>query len=127
MLTYWDSGSGWAAGCRLAHGATESLLPDGFEHLAPFLDWALESERERTEKKVTATMDETLAFYNAMMPRIDEILDYLEGYFGGDAPAHARRLYLMSLSLVEVATLVELYKRPGAVDACDPLRFVRRD
>ena len=39
----------------------------------------------------------------------------------------AHRLYLMSLSLVEVATLVELYKQPGAVEACDPLRFVRKD
>lgn len=51
----------------------------------------------------------------------------LDDYFGGSMPARAHRLYLMSLSLVEVATLVELYKRPGAVDACDPLRFVRKD
>ncbi len=105
----------------------ESLLPDAFDDLAPFLDWALESERTRTEKKVTAAMDETRAFYDAMMSRIDEILDYLSDHFGGSMPARARRLYLMSLSLVEVATLVELYKRPGAVDACDPLRFVRKD
>lgn len=105
----------------------ESLLPDAFDDLAPFLDWALESERARTEKKVTATIDEVRAFYDAMMPRIGEILDYLDGYFGGSMPTRAHRLYLMSLSLVEVATLVELYKRPGAVDACDPLRFVRKD
>lgn len=39
---------------------------------------ALESERARTEKKVTATMNEVRAFYDAMMPRIGEILDYLE-------------------------------------------------
>jgi len=106
---------------------TESLLPDGFDDLAPFVDWALESERERTEKKVTATMDETRAFYDAMIPRFHEILDHLDGYFGETMPAGAHRLYLMSLSLVEVATLVELYKQPGAVEACDPLRFVRKD
>lgn len=106
-------------------GERRTVSP-GPPRVALFLDWALESERERTKKKVAATMDAARAFYSAMRPRIDEILDYLEDYFGGDAPAHARRLYLMSLSLVEVTTLVELYKRPGAVDACDPLRFVRR-
>lgn len=105
----------------------ESLLPDAFEDLAPFLDWALEPERARTEKKLAATMDETRAFYGAMMPRINAILDYLDAHFGEELPAPAHRLYLISLSLVEVATLVELYERPGAVDACNPLRFVRRD
>ena len=105
----------------------ESMLPDAFEDLAPFLDWALEWERERTEKKVATAMDETRAFYNAMMLRIDEILGYLEGYFGGEMPARAHRLCLMSQSLVEVVTLVEPYKRRGAVDACDPLRFVGKD
>lgn len=105
----------------------ESLLPDAFEDLVPFLDWALEPERARTEKKLAATMDETRAFYGAMMSHIDAILDYLDDHFGKELPAPVHRLYLMSLSLVEVATLVELYKRHGTVDACDPLRFVRRD
>lgn len=105
----------------------ESPLPAAFEDLTPFLDWALEQERARTTKKVEATMAETSAFYDAMMARIDEILDYLGEFFGEDMPAPARRLYLMSLSLVEIATLVELYERHEAVDACDPLRFVRHD
>ena len=103
---------------------TESLLPAPFENLTPFLDWALEPERARTEKKAESSMEEIRAFYDAMMPRLDELLRYLEGYFGKDLPAPAHRLYLMSLSLVEVSTLVELYKRREAVDACDPLRFV---
>lgn len=102
----------------------EPLLPDGFGELAPFADWALEPERARTEKKVAASMDEIRAFYDAMMPRLGEVLACLEVHFGGDMPAEAHRLYLMSLSLVEVATLVELYKRRDAVHACDPLRFV---
>ena len=103
---------------------TESLLPEPFENLTPFLDWALESERARTEKKAESSMEEIRAFYDAMMPRLDELLRHLEDYFGKDLPAPAHRLYLMSLSLVEVSTLVELYKRREAVDACDPLRFV---
>ena len=103
---------------------SEPLLPDAFGELAPFADWALEPERARSEKKAVASMDEIRAFYDAMMPRIGEVLAYLEDRCRGDVPPEAHRLYLMSLSLVEVATLVELYKRRDAVHACDPLRFV---
>ena len=102
----------------------EPLLPAAFGELAPFADWALESERARTERKAAASMDEIHAFYDAMILRIDDILAYLDDDFGADMPAEAHRLYLMSLSLVEIATLVEFYKRREAVDACDPLRYV---
>lgn len=102
----------------------ESVLPESFEDLVPYLDWALEPERARTEKKATASMDEIHAFYEAMIARIDGILDYLEPYFDRNMPASAHRLYLMSLSLVEISSLVELYKRREVVEACDPLRFV---
>ena len=105
----------------------ESLLPDQFKDLEPYLAWALESERERTEKKATTSIDEIRAFFDAMMPQLDKILDHLDGCFGEEMPVREHRLYLMSLSLVEVATFVELYKRPENIDACDPLRFVRED
>ena len=102
----------------------EPLLPQLFEDLAPFLDWAVEPERARIEKKSAASMDEILSFYDAMISRIDEILDYLQDCFGGDKSEPGYPLFLMSLSLVEIATLVELYKRREVVDSCDPLRFV---
>ncbi|MDE0050079.1 MAG: hypothetical protein OXO52_09865 [Rhodospirillales bacterium] len=103
---------------------TEALLPQGFENLAPFADWALEPEHARTAKKVESSMEQLRAFYDAMMPRLEEIIAYLDGVPGGDArPAPAQRLYLMSLSLVEVANLVEIYKRREVIEACDPLHF----
>lgn len=100
------------------------LLPAPFDGLAPFAHWALEPERARTEHRVAASMEEIRAFYDAMMQRIDEILDYLEGHYGDNMPAPVYRLFLMSLSLVEVVTLVELYERREVIDACDPLRFI---
>lgn len=48
----------------------ESLLWDPFEGLAPFLDWALEPERARTEKKLAATMDQMLASPGPPTPHI---------------------------------------------------------
>ena len=102
---------------------SEALLPEMFKELEPFANWALEPERARTEEREASSMAEIRAFYDAMMLRFDEILDHLQSHFGGDMPAPAYRLYLMSLSLVEVAILVELYKRREAVEACDPLRY----
>ena len=103
---------------------TEALLPEGFEDLAPWLDWALEPERARTAKKAASSMEEIRAFYDAMMPRLEEIMAYLDGVPAGDErPAPARRLHLLSLSLVEIANLVEIYKRREVIEACDPLHF----
>ena len=102
----------------------KALLPEGFEDLAPYADWALEPERARTAKKVESSMEELRAFYDAMMPRLEEIIAYLDGVADGDdRPEPAYRLYLMSLSLVEIANLVEIYKRREVIEACDPLHF----
>ena len=100
----------------------ESPLPEEFADLAPWLDWALEPERARTEKREASSMAEIRAFYDAGLPRLEEMIRYLEG-FRDDMPVPQHRLYLISLSLVEVANLVELYKRREAVEACDPLRY----
>ena len=54
------------------------------------------------------------------------MIRHLEGFRDGDMPDPQRRLYLISLSLVEVADLVELYRRREAVEACDPLRYIPR-
>ena len=103
---------------------TEAPLPEGFDGLAPYLDWALEPERARTAKKVASSMAEIRAFYDAVMPRMEEIIACLDEVgIGDDMPLPARRLYLLSLSLVEVANLVEIYKRREVIEACDPLHF----
>ena len=103
---------------------TDALLPEGFADLAPWLDWALEPERARTAKKAASSMAEIRAFYDAMMPRLEEIMAYLDGVPAGEArPAPAHRLRLLALSLVEIANLVEIYKRREIIEACDPLDF----
>ena len=102
---------------------TETLLPEAFADLSPWLDWALAPEGARTAKKVASSMEEIRAFYDAVMPRMEDIIAYLDDVSGEDRPAPAHRLYLLSLSLVEVANLVEIYKRREIIEACDPLHF----
>ncbi len=102
---------------------SEAPLPEAFADLAPWAGWALEPERARTAKKVASSMEELRAFYDAMMPRLEAIIAYLDGLPAGDRPAPAHRLHLLTLSLVEVANLVELYRHREGIEACDPLHF----
>ena len=101
----------------------EPRLPEEFRDLLPYLDWALEPERARTEKRVSSSMESIRDFYDAVMPRLEAMILHLEDFRDGPMPAPAHRLYLMSLSLVEIANLVELYKRREVFEGCDPLRY----
>ena len=103
---------------------TDPALPTSFASLEPFLDWALESERERIDRRLESSMDEIGAFYDAMISRIDDVLDHLDQHWGEDMPVPERRLYLLAMSLVEVSPVVELYERRESWHACDPRRFV---
>jgi len=103
-------------------------LPAEFASLEPYLGWALESERQRVDRKLASSADEIQSFYDAMMGRIDEVLDHLDGNRGGEMSAPDRRLHslhLLVLSLVEVSTFVELYGLREPPTACDQRRFVR--
>lgn len=51
------------------------------------------------------------------------MIRHLDGSRDGDMLAPLHSLFLISLSLVEVANLVELNRRREAVEACDPLRY----
>lgn len=102
----------------------EPLLPEAFRDLEPFGDWALPLERSRKAKRIASTMAQIQEFHAAMSARLEAIILYLNEFPYHDMPADARRLCDMSLSLVEVSNLVELYKGPDVMDAMDPARFV---
>jgi hypothetical protein len=63
----------------------EHQLPEAFADLAPYLAWALPTGRERCAKRRSSTMTEINAFYQAMLPRMDEILSYVDGVLVEDA------------------------------------------
>ena len=100
-------------------------LPAEFASLEPHLGWALATERERLDRKLASSADEIQSFYDAMMGRIEEALDHLDGIRDGEMSDPDRRLQLLLLSLVEVHTFVELYGLREPPTACDQRRFVR--
>ena len=99
-------------------------LPKPFTDLEPLVDvWALETETQRNQQRLTSTMTQIQAFYDSMLPRMEAVLGYL-GQFPLDAlPEDAERLFRLTLSLAEVATAVENFKQTSVVDGYDCARL----
>jgi hypothetical protein len=106
------------------HTDAVKWLPAAFQDLVPFLPWALTKEQERTTKRVSSTQEEILAFYTAMLARLDAITAYLKQFPLDGMPADAQTLFHLSLSLIEVANAVEMYQQPRLPLGFDPARFV---
>lgn len=103
---------------------TECQLPEPFQDLAPYLAWSLPTERERSAKRQSSTMAEITAFYQAMLPRMEEVLPYLAQFPPEHVPVDVQRLFYLTLSLAEVAPAVENFGQPSVVEGYDIARFI---
>ena len=57
-----------------------AVLPAEFADLEPLSDWCLEFERERYAKRLSTSMDEMQSFYDAVFPRLEAIIEYLDRF-----------------------------------------------
>jgi hypothetical protein len=94
-----------------------SKLPPEFADLEPFADWALATERERYAKRLSSTMDELQAFYDAALPRLDDAATYLEQFSLDDLPDDALRLLYVCYSLINASFPVEAWRQPRVPDS----------
>ncbi len=99
-------------------------FPAPFADLEPVAAWALPTETQRARKRRDSTMAEIRACYDAILPRMDAILDYLNELPLDNMPEDAQRLLHLTLALAEIATAVELFKQPLVTDGYDPERFI---
>jgi hypothetical protein len=95
----------------------ERMLPGEFADLEPFVeDWCLDSEPERYAKRLASTMDEIQAFYDAIFPRAEEAIVYLEQFPLDELPDDAFRLLKLLYSLVVMSFAVEIWRQPYIPD-----------
>jgi hypothetical protein len=98
---------------------TAALLPDGFADLEPWVaDWALPTREERYDMRLSKTIDELSAFYDAIAPRAEEAIIYLNG-LDIDEPAGARAALLQRLlySMILVSYAVNVFDQPRIPDS----------
>lgn len=96
---------------------TASGLPAAFTDLEPFAAWILETQPLRYGRRLSASMAEMQAFYDAAFPRLPEILAYCNEFPIDDLPDDVKKLMLLAFSLVEVSFPVEIWKQGRVPDS----------
>ena len=100
-------------------------LPTGFAELEKFVEyWAKETQMERLHQRLAAKMNKIREFYEAITPRLKDILACLDQYPLGRLPPEAERLFLLSLAAAQIAPAVELFKQPAVVCGFDAREFL---
>ena len=94
-----------------------ATFPADFADLEPLAAWAVPTEKARYELRMSSTMDELQAFYDAVFPRLDEAATYLEQFDMNALPEDAQRLLWLCCSLVTVSFPVEVWRQPKVPDS----------
>ena len=87
-----------------------ALLPSAFAELEPFAEkWCLATEPERWAGRQSSSMDEMQAFYDAILPRVEEAIAFCDKFPLDGMPDDALNLLRMVYSFVIVSFPVELW------------------
>jgi len=95
-----------------------AMLPGEFADLEPFAaTWCLPTERERYAKRLSSSMEEMQAFYDATFPRGEAAKAYLDTFPPDALPEDAANLLHLLYSLNSVSFAVECWKQPQVPDS----------
>jgi hypothetical protein len=92
-------------------------LPAEFADLEPFAEtWCLPTEPERYDRRLASTMTDMAAFYDAIAPRAEAAMAYLEQHPLHDLPEDATNLLHLLYSMIMVSFPVEAWGQPRVPD-----------
>ena len=95
-----------------------STLPEGFSDLEPYVaNWALATRAERYAGRLDRPFDELVAFYDAIAPRAEEAIAYLDGLDVNALPEDATRLLHLLYSMILVSYAVNVFKQNRIPDS----------
>jgi hypothetical protein len=92
-------------------------LPPEFADLEPWAAWSLRTEAERYAKRLSSTMAELEAFYDAVFPRFEAAMAYIDQFAFDSLPEEATRLLWLCYSLVNASFPVEVWRQPRVPDS----------
>jgi len=97
---------------------TAPILPPGFEELEPWVaDWAKATRQERYDTRLSKTFDELVEFYDAIAPRAEEAIAYLDDLDIAALPADGQRLMQLLHSMILVSYPVNVFMQPRIPDS----------
>jgi hypothetical protein len=90
-----------------------TMLPEQFAELEPFAEqWCLATEPERWDARVSSSMEEMQAFYDAIFPHVTEAIAYCDKFPLDQMPDDAVNLLRLVYSFIVVSFAVELWHQP---------------
>jgi len=103
-------------------------LPPPFADLEQsFGRWVIDNEPERARMREAASADELRAFYEAVLPRVDEMMRYIEDYAIDQWPQEIRSLWDFVASFIGAAVTIETYGSQKQIPGGFYLGRVRTD
>lgn len=101
-------------------------LPDKFRDLDGFVTrWSLPTQNQREEARRASSAHDRKEFYDAVVPRLPAMIDYLNRFPPDSMAEDAQRLLHLALSVAEIAPNVELYKGSTTVPfSFEETRFI---
>ena len=100
-------------------------LPAQFADLDDMaVEWALPTQTSRLEKRLSSSMEEIREFYDRLVPRLEQMLDYLDQFPLQAMPADAQHLLNLAFAAAMLAPAVEMFKQPAVVCGFDPRNFL---
>jgi hypothetical protein len=94
------------------------ILPQEFADLEPFAPkWCLATERERYSTRMATTFQDMRAFYDAVTPRAEAAMTYIEQFPFDELPEDALNLLHLLYSMIEVSFPVEVWFQPRVPDS----------
>ena len=101
-----------------------SYLPAEFADLEGYCDkWLQETEARRNEVRINSTMDEIRVFYDAMLPRFEAVIQYLNRVPLHELPDLDQNLLTLCFSFIEASAPIERFNTPEVTDLFPPHRF----
>ena len=93
------------------------MLPEAFADLEPFAEtWCLATEPERWERRLSTSLDDMQAFYDACFPRAEEAIAYCDQFELDALPPDATHLLQLLHSLALVSFAVEVWRQQLPID-----------
>ena len=106
----------FGAGAVLLFSGATPAISDRLMWLARFVPlWSLATQTERETRRRASSAEERKEFYDAIVPRLATILEYLNHFPLIGMADDACRLMRLTLSIAEIAPTVELYKGSATV------------
>lgn len=99
-------------------------LPKGFEELAQFVpQWVHGTEKARNAFRVNQSQERLQAFYDSVLPRLEDIANSLSSHSLDALSREAGNLLELALMCMEVAPAIEYYGNPDVPNSVEYQRF----